>query len=181
MKQYLFLVSSARRNGNTERLARRAAASLPATAQQWLYLNELALPPFRDVRHEEGASYAAPKGNEKILADATLLANDLVLVAPVYWYTVPASAKLYLDYWSAWMRVASLGFKASMARKRMWVVTVYSGEPEDARPLIATLEKCAAYLGMRWGGALMGVGSRPGDIENDAAALQRAAEFFGAS
>ncbi len=79
------------------------------------------------------------------------------------------------------MRVASLDFKASMARKRMWVVTVYSGEPEDARPLVETLQKCAAYLKMQWGGALLGVGSRPGDIENDADALQRAAEFFGAS
>lgn len=178
MSQYLFLVSSARRNGNTERLARRAARKLPPEHQEWLYLNEFSIPAFRDIRHEEGAAYAEPTGSEKTLVDATLRATDLVFVTPLYWYTVPASAKLYLDYWSAWMRVPSLGFKASMAEKQMWVVTVSSGDVEDARPMLETLEKCAGYLGLRWGGVLMGGGSRPGDVEKDSVAMEAATHFF---
>ena len=49
---YLFLLGSARQEGNTAQLARHAAASLPAGArQQWLYLPDYPLPPFLDIRH----------------------------------------------------------------------------------------------------------------------------------
>ena len=48
--------------------------------------------------------------------DATFAATDLVVVSPVYWYSVAASVKLYLDYWSGWMRLP-VDFKAKMRGK----------------------------------------------------------------
>ena len=36
----------------------------------------------------------------------------------------------------------------------------------------------AAYLGMRFGGVLLGNGSKPGDVLNDTEALARAKTFF---
>ncbi|MBK6487397.1 MAG: NAD(P)H-dependent oxidoreductase [Gemmatimonadetes bacterium] len=181
-RRMLFLLASARRDGNTEQLARVASASLSLAVQQrWLHLDDHPLPPFRDIRHDAG-SYPQPSGHERVLADATLEATDLVLATPLYWYSVPASAKLYLDYWSAWMRVPGLDFKARMAGKRMWVVSAYSDEdPAMVQPLIDTLRLCAAYLQMEWGGVLLGYGSRPGDVMRDEGALERAGRFFHAS
>lgn len=50
---FLFLLGSTRRDGNTEALARQAATHLPAEANQsWLRLSDLPLPTFGDVRHE---------------------------------------------------------------------------------------------------------------------------------
>ena len=75
-------------------------------------LTTAALPAFLDLRHD--GDYPAPEGNAAELARATMAATDVVLVAPLYWYSLPAPAKLYLDHWSHWMRHEPLGFKAAM-------------------------------------------------------------------
>jgi hypothetical protein len=180
-RRFQFLVTGARRDGNAERLARRAAASLPEeTDQRWLHLSEFALPQFEDRRHEPGYRYGEVFGNERVLLDATLAATDLVLVVPLYWYSVPASAKLYLDYWSGWLRVPGADFKARMSDKILWGVSAFSDE-DAARmePLVGTLRLTADYLAMGWGGVLLGRGNRPGDVMQDEAALSAARTFFG--
>jgi putative NADPH-quinone reductase len=180
-RRFQFLLTSARRDGNAEKLARHAAASLPAeTDQRWLDLSEFALPQFEDRRHEPGFHYGEVFGNERLLLDATLAATDLVLVVPLYWYSVPASAKLYLDYWSSWLRVPGADFKSRMSSKTLWGVSAFSDE-DAARmePLVGTLRLTADYLGMGWGGVLLGRGNRPGDVMADEAALSAARTFFG--
>lgn len=51
-------------------------------------------------------------------------------------------------------------------------------QPSVADPLVGTLRNSAAYLGMRFGGVLLGNGSKPGDVLNDTEALARAKTFF---
>ncbi|MFD0277207.1 flavodoxin family protein [Kitasatospora sp. NPDC127111] len=179
-RRFLFLNASSRADGNSERLARLAAgASLPAGAEQrWLRLSEHPLPPFEDRRHAVDGGFPEPVGHERTLLDATLAATDLVFVAPLYWYSLPTSAKLYLDHWSAWMRLPGADFRARMAGGTIWAVTALATEPEKADPLIGTLRLCADYLGMRWGGALLGNGTRPGEVLKDDQALVAATSFF---
>jgi multimeric flavodoxin WrbA len=103
---------------------------------------------------------------------STMSATDLVFVVPLYWYGVPASAKHYLDYWSAWLRVPGANFRARMAGKTLWGVCVLSDEdPKRATPLLDMLENIADYLLMKFGGVLLGSGNRPGDVLNDTTAL----------
>lgn len=173
-----FLLASARSGGNSEQLARRAASTLPSDRQQhWLTLRDYPLEPFLDLRHAD-EPYPAPTGNARILADATLGTDSLVIVTPVYWYSTPAPLKLYLDYWSHWMRVESLNFKERMAEKTMWVVAASAGSAEDAQPMIDSLKLSARFLNMTWGGHVLGNGSKPGDILNDAPALEAALKLF---
>ena len=123
--------------------------------------------------------YPYPDEPGATLLDATLWATDLVLVAPLYWYDVPARAKNYLDHWSGWMRVPDIAFQDNMVGKTMWAVTALSDENyRVAEPLLGTLRLSAAYMRMRWGGELLGYGNRPGDILNDTTALEKAASFF---
>jgi len=176
---FTFIISSARRNGNTEILARGAAEHLPKDYEQlWLNLTDLPLPPFEDIRHSIGV-YPQPTGNERILFDATLAATDLVFVVPLYWYSVPTSAKHYLDYWSAWLRVPGADFRKRMAGKVLWGVCALSEEDQRrADPLISMLANTADYLKMEFGGVLLGYGSRPGDVLSDSGAFTRAKTFF---
>lgn len=178
-RHFTFVLASARRDGNTELLTRKAAGSLPAAyEQQWLRLLDLPLSPLEDIRHSLGV-YPQPEGNERILFDATLQATDLVFAVPLYWYSVPASAKLYLDYWSGWLRVPGADFKARMVGKTLWGVSAISDEDQKrADPLIGTLAITADYLAMKFGGVLLGYGNRPDDVLNDQAALDRASTFF---
>jgi multimeric flavodoxin WrbA len=181
-RRFLFLVASARRDGNTETLARRAAAALaPDVAQQWIHLDEIPLPRFEDIRHHGGQNnqYPDPDGNERLLLDATLAATDIVFVTPLYWYSLPSSAKLYMDHWSAWLRVPSVDFKKKMIGKTVWAVCVLAEEdPKRAELLLTTLRRSAEYMKMEWGGELIGNGSKPGDVLNDKNAMRAAEHFF---
>jgi multimeric flavodoxin WrbA len=175
----LFLIASTRRDGNSEQLARRAAASLsPEVEQRWVRLDEAELPPFVDLRHDRG--YPPVAGASRVLAEATLAASDLVFVTPVYWYSLPAAAKNYLDHWSHWMRDPTLDFKARMKERRLWAVVVDASDLEERafEPLIGTLVRSAEYMSMTWMGALHGHGNRPGDALGDPAVLAAAADYF---
>ncbi|MBA2539230.1 MAG: NAD(P)H-dependent oxidoreductase [Deltaproteobacteria bacterium] len=176
---FVFVLASTRRDGNSEALARAAASALPADVQQrWVRLLDHPLLPFFDTRHSAG--YVTPEGHERTLVDATLAATDLVIVTPVNWYSVSWLAKLYLDHWSAWMRIPKLAFKSTLAGRRMWGVVVDSGESGTAdgssAPVVDTLRRTAEYMGMQWGGALLGHANRPGELSADA--LADAATFF---
>ncbi|MEU4484043.1 flavodoxin family protein [Streptomyces purpurascens] len=178
-RRFLFVLGSARAEGNSELLARRAAEQLPPDAeQQWLDLSEHPVPDFEDLRHD--SDHVRPtEGNLALLLDATLAATDIVIVTPLYWYSVSAQTKRYLDYWSGWLRTPGLDFKATLAGRTLWGVTALAHREEVvADPLIGTLHNSAAYMGMRFGGVLLGNGSKPGDVLNDTEALTRAKTFF---
>lgn len=176
----LFLTTSTREPGqvgNTEWLARQAAATLPTeTPQTWLHLARMDLPPFVDQRHTAG-TYAPPEGDLETLLNATLAADHIVFVAPVYWFSIPSPLKTYLDHWSAWMRVPGLAFKEPMGGKTLSLITT-SGDRAKAQPMIDSVVLCAQFLNMRWGGALWGKGGPPGAVQADAQAVAAAATHF---
>lgn len=177
---YLFLIASAREPGhvgNTEWLARRAAAQLPTDTQQtWLHLSDIPLPAFVDQRHTTG-TYPWPDDRVRPLLDATMACTDLVLVSPVYWYSFPSALKTYLDHWSAWMRIEGLPFKEAMARKRLHLITT-SGNRAKAQPMIDSTMLCAEFLSMTFAGALWGKGGPPGAVQSDDVAIAAADRFF---
>jgi len=179
---FLFLATSTREPGalgNTEWLARQAAATLPAgTPQAWHHLARMQMPPFVDQRHTTG-QYPMPEGDMKTLLDATLAATDIVFVAPVYWYSIPAPLKIYLDHWSAWMRVPGLPFKEEMAKKTLRLVTT-SGDRAKAQPMIDSIRLCAQFMAMNYGGELWGKGGPPDAVKADTAAVAQAASFLAA-
>ncbi|MGW5231260.1 flavodoxin family protein [Streptomyces nodosus] len=154
---FLFVLASNRTGGRTEELARKFAADLPsAAAQRWIRLADVALPDFVDVRgHAPGRT---PHGNESLLLDATLEASDLIIASPLYWYSVSASAKLYLDYWGRWLEMDGIDFRERMRGKRLWAMCTLSAgrDLDDTRPMVDMLSKSAAYLGMEWCGARVG-------------------------
>ncbi|MFC6088641.1 NAD(P)H-dependent oxidoreductase [Saccharothrix sp. BKS2] len=174
-RKFLFVLGSARRDGNTEQLARLAAEQLGDVEQRWLWLGDVPLADYRDVRYPV-SERPEPTGNEELLLDATLEATDIVIASPTYWYSVSSSTKRYLDHWSNWERVP--GFVEAMAGKHLWAVTALAEEPHQAGALLDALERAAVYLKMTWRGGLVGVGNRPGDVLSDTTALTTAKTFF---
>ncbi|MFE9116826.1 flavodoxin family protein [Streptomyces sp. NPDC007172] len=180
-RNFLFLLGSTRAGGNTETLARQAAEQLPAgDTARWLTLTDFELPAFRDLSHTDQRDLAAPTGNAATLLDATLDATDLVIASPLYWYSVSTPVKHYLDHWAGWLRTPGLDFRQRMAGRTLWGVTVLAGSDlSTADPLVGTLRNSAAYLGLGWGGVLLGSAVQPGEIAQDTEAVARAKTFFG--
>ncbi|WP_086690149.1 flavodoxin family protein [Streptomyces recifensis] len=179
-RRFLFVLGSARTQGNTEFLARTAAEQLPeGVEQEWIRLAGLPLPEAEDLRHDSDHVRPAPDTPAGMLLDATLAATDVVIASPLYWYSLSSLTKRYVDHWSGWLRIPGAGFKDAMAGRTLWGVTALADrDPSVADPLIGSLNNSAAYLGMRFGGVLLGNGSGPGDVRDDAGALARAKTFF---
>lgn len=175
-RRFLFFTASARLQGNSERLARRAMQALPeGTSCDWFNLNAPALPAFEDLRPN---IMPAPKGRLAAALQAVERASDLVFVAPIYWYALPAPAQLMLSHWSAFLDHPDLGFADHLRGKGMWLITARA-DPDPSVPDLAetALRRSAEWLGMAWRGALHGVGNAPGDVENDES-WQRASGFL---
>ncbi|MET0311626.1 MAG: NAD(P)H-dependent oxidoreductase [Burkholderiaceae bacterium] len=179
-RNFLFLVTSTREPGhlgNTEWLAQQCAAALPeGTPRTWVRLTGLAIPPFVDQRHTAG-KYPMPEGELRTLLDATMAATDIVFVSPVYWFSIPAPLKAYIDHWSAWLRIPGLPFKEEMAKKTLRVITT-SGDRAKAQPMIDSMKLCAGFFPMPWGGELWGKGGPPDAVKADAAAVEGARRFL---
>ncbi|MFF8642434.1 flavodoxin family protein [Streptomyces sp. NPDC015345] len=182
-RKFLFVVGSARPEGNTELLAREAAEQLPPDVEQrWIHLADHPLPDFQDLRHDDTRPRARPRpegDTEALLLDATLDATDIVIVSPLYWYSVSATVKRYLDYWDAWLETPEIAFKDTLKGRTLWGVTALAHREEEvADPLVGTLNHTAAFFPMRFGGVLLGNGTRPGHVLEDSEALARAKTFF---
>ncbi len=166
--KHLYLLGSSRVNGNAEQLARAAA---PDGADiTWLRLDDHPLPPFEDLRHSSG--YGDPTGTSKFLLEATLAADHIVFVTPIYWYSVSTPLKRYLDEYSAWLRASGANFRARMAEKQFSAILVSSGDAEHAEPAVKTLAYTAWYFDAQWRGHVLGNGSKPSEVLSDTAALE---------
>ncbi|MEV5876882.1 NAD(P)H-dependent oxidoreductase [Streptomyces sp. NPDC052101] len=179
-RRFLFVLGSSRAEGNTELLARVAAEQLPGDVEQrWIHLADHPLPDFADLRHDSDHAGPAADSATGLLLDATLAATDIVIASPLYWYSVSGLTKRYLDYWSGWLRTPGVDFKATLAGRTLWgIAALADSEPSVADPYVGTLNNSAAYMGMRFGGVLLGNGSDRGDVLKDADALARAKTFF---
>lgn len=163
-RRIVFLTSSPRRGSNSEKLARHAATGLdPSVAQHWFSLDTPALPAFRDLRP---GNPGVPMGRLGDLFAQLMLASDVVLVAPIYWYAFPAPLHLFLSHLSGWLDAPELNVMATLKGKRAFLVTSRA-DPDPTVPLQAeaALKRSAEWLGMVWAGALHGVGDAPGEIE----------------
>ena len=178
MPKITFLIASARENGNSEQLARIAAESLPEKFEQkWISLKDLPLPPFEDLRHGD-AAYQTPTGNALEMHNITWQSDGIVFVTPLYWYSVPAPLKLYLDHWSHWMRIAALDFKNKMRGKDAWAISCSAGPTNEAEPMFTALRLSANYMNMNWRGHVLGNGTAAGDVMNDTQAIENARKLF---
>jgi len=179
-RSFLFLLGTTRPGGNTETLARLAAAELPADVPQtWLTLSDLDLEPFRDIRHDGDGVYPLPVGDHRTVLNETLAATDLVIASPLYWFMVSASVKKYFDHWSGWLRLPGVDFRDRMRGKTMWVVTAHTAkDPAEVEPMLGTVRLVADYMGMRWGGELLAYGNRPGEVLAAPDVAVRARDLF---
>jgi len=165
-RSFLFLTSSARRGGNSERLAHHAASALTHPSA-WVDLAALILPAFHDSRP---VPLRPPEGDLARLLDQMQTASDIVIVAPVYWYALPAPAKLFMDHWSGFLDQPGLGFPLWITTKTLWLITARADpDPGVAAPIEEAVARTARWLNMAWGGALHGIGDAPGEVEDSAA------------
>ena len=93
------LFGGSRPEGNTAELTRYALDGLDYT---WVDVTQYQFNPVRDVRHEDYyiESY---EDDYKQLIDLVLESDTVIFASPVYWYSISASLKAFIDHWSETM------------------------------------------------------------------------------
>lgn len=166
------IYGSSRPNGNTDLLAEKVIQGIEA---EKVYLRDEQLQPIIDMRHsEEGFQDRGDAYNA--LLERILPHETLIFSTPIYWYSVSGLMKNFIDRWSHSMRDSKFPeFKSIMASKTAYVLAVGGDEPYiKGLPMIQQLHHIFDFMGMTFGGYIIGNGNKPGDILTDNRALQAA-------
>jgi multimeric flavodoxin WrbA len=176
-KKIVVVMGSPRRNGNSATLARRviAGAESAGAEVESFYLHGLDIRPCTacDVCREETIADCVIEDDMADLYPRLRRADALVIAGPVYWFTVSAQTKLFMD------RCYALGGPQgnALAGKDIGIVLTYG----DADPFnsgavnaLRTFQDAYRYVGAEIVGAVYGSASEPGEIRENRDLMEQA-------
>lgn len=177
VKKVVVLLGSPRRKGNSALLAARIARGARSAGAkiETVFLQDLNIAPCQSC-------YACQKENSKgcSINDAMqevypklLAAEGWVIASPVYWFTMSAQTKLFMDRCFALLANA----KVSFAGKRIAIAMSYG----DADPFVSgcvnalrTFQDAFRYTGAKIVGMVYGSAFGAGEIRTNGALLKEA-------
>lgn len=82
------------------------------------------------------------------LIDLVLKSNTIIFASPVYWYSISASLKAFIDHWSETLQDQNYhDFKSKMAQKDFRLILVDGDCPKvKAKPCITQMKYCLEFL-----------------------------------
>ncbi len=179
-KKIVIVKGSPRREGNSAVLAERLAEGARASGAQvesfYLHGMDIQGCDACDACHTEPYRGCAIGDDMQRLYPKLEDADAIVIASPVYWFTVSAQTKLFLDRCYALERPGGNAFKG----KKIAIVMSYGDtDPFTSGAVNAfrTFQDAFHYIGADIAGWVYGSGSDPGEIRSDTAAMARAYEL----
>lgn len=177
----LILLGSPRKNGNSSGLAQaiQKGAATAGAAVENVYLNGLHIRPCQ-------ACYTCQKPDAKgcrieddmqTLYPKLIQADAWVIASPVYWFTVSAQTKLFMDRCFA---LISDHRPSLMAGKKIGVAMSYGDVDcfsSGCVNALRTFQDAYRYVGADIVGMVHGSAENPGDIKADAELMQAAEQL----
>lgn len=184
MSEILIVNGSVRRNSNSRLLSSMVAegAGEKDNVVEIVEIGGLDIKPCRGCEAclADGAKGCVVNDDMRALYPKVKSADVLVLVSPIYWFTLCGQTKQFLDRCFAVAAVPDPDGKSPFARKKLGAVLVYG----DVDPFksgcvnaIRTLQDIAAYTGAVWAGALYGSAYAEGEIAENAELMEQAREY----
>lgn len=169
------LNGGSRQGGNTNILTERLVKGLEVTT---FHLEAYTIKPIMDGRHDEGGFQPVDDDYESLMEQ--VMSHDLLIFAtPVYWYSMSAAMKLFIDRWSQTMREPEYGdFRERMSKKQAVVLAVGGDSPYmKALPLLQQFQHIFQFVHLPFSGYVLGQANKPGEIWKDQQALFAADEM----
>ncbi len=166
------LFGGSRDYGNTAALVKEA---LNGYDYEWINLTKLKFNPVRDVRHQHETILDYNDDYQEVI-DKVLQSDEVIFASPVYWYSVSATLKSFIDHWSETLQDPRyVDFKEKMARINFRLIIVGGDSPRiKALPCVQQIEYSLQYLGAHLQDYLIGYAERLGDIRDDSYAMKEA-------
>jgi multimeric flavodoxin WrbA len=179
-KKILVIAGSPRRHGNSTILAETAAeAAREAGADvEVIHLGELSISPCTAC----DACRKNPNGGCIIQDDMVAIypkleeVNGLILASPVYWFTMSAQLKAFIDRTYA----MGEGEKYGLGGKSVGIIMTYADADlfsSGAVNALRTFQDIFAYVESKIVGIVHGSAEKAGDIQSNEAVLTQAAEL----
>jgi multimeric flavodoxin WrbA len=175
--QVLVIAASPRPRGNSTILAGEAARGAAAAGAEvrTVRLAELTFGPCRacDRCRKPGAKGCVQDDDMKALHAAIRRAGGLLIASPVYWFTMSAQAKLFMD------RLYVFGAESYRALKGKRVGVILSSGDADPRTsgavnAMRAFQDAFAYLGAPLAGMVHTGGGRAGAVRKNEALMREA-------
>lgn len=176
-KKVLIFMGSPRKAGNSTTLAKQVAAGAEAAGArvESFYLHDMDIKPCDACDACRGKSEAdcILDDDLKTLFPKLRQADVLVIASPIYWFTVSAQTKLFMDRWYALGGPEGHSFKG----KRFGIVLTYADtDPfsSGAVNALRTFQDALNYVGASRVGMVYGSAWEPGEIKKNQELMEKA-------
>jgi len=181
-KKILLMMGSPRKDGNSATLAKQVAAGAEAAGAEVesFYLHGMNIHPCTacDACREERDKDCVIDDDMETLYPKLRQADALVIASPIYWFTVSAQTKLFMDRWYA---LGGPGEEyAAFAGKRIGIVLTYADvDPftSGAVNALRTFQDAFNYVGAQIVGMVYGSASEAGEIRKNRDLMEKAYEL----
>jgi multimeric flavodoxin WrbA len=179
-KTLLVVHASPRKKGNSVFLAHKAmeAAGKKGLDISEVYLQDLSIKPCSACYacRRGKAKYCAIKDDMQPLYEKVAAADAILLSSPIYWFTVSAQLKLFMDRLYGLYCVNGKVFKG----KKIGVILTYGGEdPYDSGAVnaIRTLTDAFTFVGSEIAGIVYGTAEEIGDAKKNKVLIKKACDL----
>jgi multimeric flavodoxin WrbA len=180
----LIVKGSPREHGNSATLADQVAAGARSAGAQVesVYLHALDIRPCDGCDFCQGAADmdCVIEDDMQLLYPKIREAEAIVYASPVYWFTVSAQLKLFMDRCYALGGGSDYVASHAMAGKRIGIVLAYGGDdPFDSGAInaIRTFQDVFNYIPAEIEGMVYGCASEAGEIRRNTDLLAKAHEL----
>lgn len=181
-KKILVLLGSPRKKGNSAALAEEIARGAKAGGAkvETVFLQGKKIAPCKGCMHcqRKGSAGCAIRDDMQQLYPRLLAADGWVIASPVYWFTLSAQTKIFMDRCFALLAYGKEPFRG----KGIAIAMTYA----DADPFasgcvnaLRTFQDAYRFTGSRIVGMVYGSALEPGAIRTNATVMQEAFELGG--
>jgi len=179
-KQVLVILGSPRKKGNSSALADRISrgAKSAGAEVETLFLQDLKISPCRgcDTCQTHDSKGCATKDDMQKIYPKLIRANAWVIASPVYWFTMSAQTKIFMDRCYALPAYA----KNPFAGKRIAIAMSY-GDIDAVKSgcvnALRTFQDAFRYTRSKIVGMVYGSAMKAGEIVNNEALMREAEEL----
>jgi len=179
-KQVLIILGSPRRMGNSATLAARisrGAESAGAKVEN-LFLQDLEISPCRgcDTCQQHDSQGCAIKDDMQEIYPKLIGADAWIIASPVYWFTMSAQTKIFMDRCYALPAYAENPFVGKLV-----AIAMSYGDVDPVKSgcvnALRTFQDAFRYTRSKLVGMVYGSAMRAGEIESDGALMREAEEL----
>lgn len=179
-KQVLVILGSPRRTGNSSTLADRISrgAKYSGAEVETLFLQDLKISPCRacDTCQKHDSKGCATEDDMQEIYPKLIKADAWIIASPVYWFTMSAQTKIFIDRCYALPAYA----KNPFAGKRIAIAMSY-GDVDPVKSgcvnALRTFQDAFSYTKSNIVGMVYGSAMKAGEIKNNETLMREAEEL----